>query len=30
MNDNIVIHSDDYKGERISCMVLRPTRRVLF
>ena len=30
MNDNIVIHLDDYKGERISCMVLRPTRRVLF
>ena len=30
MNDNCVIHFDDYKGERISCMVLRPTRRVLF
>ena len=30
MKDNIVIHFDDYKGERISCMVLRPTRRVLF
>ena len=30
MNDNIVIQFDDYKGERISCMVLRPTRRVLF
>ena len=30
MNYNIVIHFDDYKGERISCMVLRPTRRVLF
>ena len=30
MNDNIVILFDDYKGERISCMVLRPTRRVLF
>ena len=30
MNDNIVIHFDDYKGERISCMVLGPTRRVLF
>ena len=30
MNDNIVIHFDDYNGERISCMVLRPTRRVLF
>ena len=30
MNDNIVIHFDDYMGERISCMVLRPTRRVLF
>ena len=29
MNDTIVIHFDDYKGERISCMVLRPTRRVL-
>lgn len=30
MNGNIVIHFDDYKGERISCMVLRPTRRVSF
>ena len=30
MNVNIVIHFDDYKGERISCLVLRPTRRVLF
>ena len=30
MNENFVILFDDYKGERISCMVLRPTRRVLF
>ena len=30
MNENIDFNFDDYKGERISCMVLRPTRRVLF